>query len=73
MTRDEWLDVLASELGVAPPSLAEIDALLDLAGTAAHASERQAAPLSCWLIGSVGLAPADAAALVRRLSERGAP
>ena len=36
-------------LGVAPPSEADIGVLLELAGTAAHASERTAAPSSCWL------------------------
>jgi hypothetical protein len=68
MTRDEWLARLAAELGVAPPSAEDADALLDLAGAAAHASERQAAPLSCWLIGVAGVSPADALTIVSRLA-----
>lgn len=46
----------AAELGVPALSSAEIDALLDLAAVAAHASEQTAAPLSCWLAGRSGRA-----------------
>jgi Domain of unknown function (DUF6457) len=48
-----WLDRLITELGVvgvSPPTLAETQALLDLARVAAHASERIAAPLSTYLV-----------------------
>ncbi len=51
MTRDEWIGAFAREAGVDPPTVAEIRELLDLAGTAAHASERTAAPLACWIAG----------------------
>jgi hypothetical protein len=51
MTREEWIAAFAREAGVTPPSVAEIGELLDLAGTAAHASERTAAPLACWIAG----------------------
>jgi hypothetical protein len=68
MTRDEWIARLATELDVPTPSPGEIDALLDLAGAAAHASERQAAPLSCWLVGVAGVPPAEALEMVRRLT-----
>ena len=69
MTRDEWLSRLAAELGVAAPSADELDALLSLAGTAAHAAERQAAPISCWLVGVAGVPPTEALQLVARLAE----
>jgi len=68
MTRDEWLKALAVELGTAPPTLGEIDALLDVAGEAAHASERQAAPLTCWLVAKAGLDPFQALEVVRRVA-----
>ncbi|HWF31584.1 MAG TPA: DUF6457 domain-containing protein [Solirubrobacteraceae bacterium] len=55
MTRDEWIAAFAREAGVAPPSIQEIRDLLELAGNAAHASERTAAPLACWLAGRSGL------------------
>ncbi|HEX4467145.1 MAG TPA: DUF6457 domain-containing protein [Solirubrobacteraceae bacterium] len=49
MTRDEWIAAFAREAGVTAPSIEEIRDLLDLAGTAAHSSERPAAPLACWI------------------------
>lgn len=68
MTRDDWLARLALEIGTTPPTLGEADALLDLAGEAAHASERQAAPLSCWLVARAGIDPFQALDVVRRLA-----
>ena len=55
-----WLSAYAQRLGVAPPTDEEFDALLELAAVAAHASERVAAPVACWLAGRVGLAPVAA-------------
>jgi hypothetical protein len=60
MTRDEWLAAFASAAGVSLPTETEIDALLELAGVAAHASERTAAPITCWIAAVAGLTPADA-------------
>lgn len=51
MTRDEWIAAFAEQTGVQRPSPEEIRQLLDLAGAAAHASERTAAPLACWIAG----------------------
>jgi Domain of unknown function (DUF6457) len=48
-TAHEWLAAYADKLGVPMPSAEEIDAMLALAGVAAHASERIAAPVACWL------------------------
>lgn len=62
MTRDEWIAAFAAELGVEPPDAATIETLLDLAGTAAHASERTAAPIACYLVGLSGVGAADAKA-----------
>lgn len=67
MTRDEWIADFAARLGVEPPSPGVIDTLLDLAGTAAHASERTAAPLACFLVGLAGADPTDAAALAESI------
>ncbi len=64
-----WIDRYAAALGVGTLSQAEVDALLDLAGTAAHASERMAAPLSCWLAATAGLTPAEALAMARDVAE----
>jgi len=51
VTRDEWIAAFALQAGVERPSLEEVRELLELAGTAAHASERTAAPLACWIAG----------------------
>jgi len=56
MTRDEWLADFARRIGVPPPSEDEIEQLLALAGEAAHASERTAAPIACWLAGHSSMA-----------------
>jgi Domain of unknown function (DUF6457) len=62
-----WLDRFADALGVPVPSEAEIAVLLELAGTAAHASHRQAAPVACWLAAQARLGPADALLQAREL------
>jgi hypothetical protein len=54
MTRDEWIEAFARVLGVDPPTPEQADKLLALAGTAAHSSERPAAPLACWVAGRAG-------------------
>ena len=54
MTRDEWITDFAGRLGVEPPSAEEVEAILDLAAIAAHASERTAAPIACWVGGRAG-------------------
>jgi hypothetical protein len=55
-----WIDRYATAIGVPAPSAEEVTALLSLAGTAAHASHRQAAPVACWLAARAGLSPAEA-------------
>jgi hypothetical protein len=51
----EWVARFAAELGLEPPDARTVDTLLDLAGAAAHASERTAAPIACYLVGRAGL------------------
>ena len=67
-TGAEWVQRLAAELGVDPPTTEETDTLLALAGVAAHASERTAAPLSTWLAGRAGVAPGEAKRTADRLA-----
>jgi hypothetical protein len=54
-TADEWIAAFAARLGVDPPDAATVETLLELAGVAAHASERIAAPIACYLVGRAGL------------------
>jgi hypothetical protein len=67
MTRDEWLTAFADAAGVRTPDDGEIEAILELAGLAAHATERTAAPVTAWLAASAGLTPAAALELARSI------
>jgi hypothetical protein len=55
MAGREWVAAFAASIGVEAPDEATIETLLDLAGVAAHASERIAAPIACYLVGRAGL------------------
>jgi len=63
-----WIAAFAARLGVDPPDAATVDQLLDLAGVAAHASARTAAPIACWLVGRAGLSPAESLAFAEELA-----
>ena len=51
----QWCERFAAAAGVDPPTDREIDDLLALAAIAAHASARQAAPITCWLAAKGGM------------------
>jgi hypothetical protein len=51
MTAEEWLTAFAEEIGAAAPDREQMDEILRLAAIAAHASERIAAPIACYLTG----------------------
>jgi hypothetical protein len=60
-----WLAAFAANLGVEPPTEAQLNELLALAGTAAHSSERIAAPVACWLAAVAGVSPEAAHEVAR--------
>jgi Domain of unknown function (DUF6457) len=64
----EWLADFAEKLGAPMPSDEEIDAILALAGVAAHASERKAAPIACWIAAGTGASLEDARKAADELS-----
>ncbi|MFN8217385.1 MAG: DUF6457 domain-containing protein [Solirubrobacterales bacterium] len=68
MERDEWVRAFCEQIGVDPPSDEEVGALLKLAATAAHSSERPAAPLACWAAGRSGLAAGDLDEIAARIN-----
>ncbi len=68
MSAEQWLDAFASRVGVAAPSQEEREAILSLAGVAAHASERSAAPIACWIAARAQMGAMDARDLARELS-----
>ena len=63
MTTDEWVAAFADAAGIPAPNTEDIDKLLQLAAVAAHASERTAAPITCWIAAVAGITPADALTL----------
>ena len=63
MTDREWLARFAQALGAPAPTEEELDWILRLAGVAAHASARPAAPVACWMAGRAGV-PLDRAIAV---------
>jgi Domain of unknown function (DUF6457) len=69
MNAKEWIAAYADQLGIAPPSTEELKAILDLAAEAAHASERIAAPVACWLSAKAGRSLDESLALARELTE----
>jgi Domain of unknown function (DUF6457) len=54
MNAKEWIAAYAGRLGAAPPTAEEWGTILDLAGEAAHSSERVAAPVACWVAARSG-------------------
>lgn len=65
---DDWLQHVASELGVEPP--AGVEPLLDAARVVAHSVERRAAPLTTYLIGLAAARPgADVNALCSQVEQ----
>jgi hypothetical protein len=68
MLATEFLAAFAAEVGTLAPTQEEIEALLELATIAAHASERLAAPLTCWIGGTSGLPASELLAAARRVA-----
>lgn len=66
--RRTWIDRYADALGVERLSEADAEHLLALAGAAAHASERTAAPLSCWIAATAAIPAAEALAKAEQLA-----
>jgi hypothetical protein len=67
MNAREWLAAFAERVGTEPPTTEEFKTLLDLAGEAAHSSERVAAPVACWVAARAGVQPEEALRLAREV------
>lgn len=67
-TGDEWVDAYCARLGAAAPSPEERAAILAFAGVAAHASERIAAPIACWVAGRHGISLEEAMRVAREVA-----
>jgi hypothetical protein len=67
MNAMEWLAAFAEKLDTDAPTKDELKAVLDLAGEAAHASERIAAPVACWLAARAGVELGEAMKLAQEV------
>ncbi len=67
MNANDWLAAYAERLGVSAPTKDELKAVLDLAGEAAHSSQRIAAPVACWLAAKAGVDLDEAMRLAREV------
>jgi hypothetical protein len=67
MNANEWLAAFAEKIGGRPPSTDEFKQILDLAGVAAHSSERVAAPAACWVAATAGVDLGTALGAAREL------
>ncbi|HQU00229.1 MAG TPA: DUF6457 domain-containing protein [Acidimicrobiales bacterium] len=65
-----WLDEYALAIRGEALSSDERELILALAGVAAHAAERTAAPLTCWIAATAGLSPEAALETARELAAR---
>lgn len=71
MNAKEWIAVFAERLGTEAPTPQEWSRLLDLAGQAAHASDRVAAPVACWVAAQAGASPEEALRVAREIAADG--
>jgi len=67
-TAEEWIAQFAEALGRPVPDEAQMAAVLELASVAAHASERRAAPIACWLAAGSDVSLDEAVVLAQELS-----
>jgi hypothetical protein len=65
---EQWIAAFAAALGSDAPDATTVETLLELAGVAAHASQRTAAPIACYLVGRAGLGADQALALAEGLA-----
>jgi hypothetical protein len=67
MNAPDWLAAYAEKLGVPAPTKDELTAVLDLAGEAAHSSQRIAAPVAAWLAAKAGVELDEAIRLAKEV------
>ena len=66
---EQWIEAFAAALNRPAPSAEQREAVLKLASVAAHASERRAAPIACWLAAASELSLDEAVVLAQELSD----
>jgi hypothetical protein len=71
MNANEWLAAFAERLGTEPPTTEEFKRILDVAGEAAHSSERVAAPAATWVAAKAGVDLDEALRVARDIGDDG--
>lgn len=71
MNAREWIAAYSDKVGVEAPTPREFATLLDVASEAAHASERVAAPVACWVAARAGISTERALEAAREVSAHG--
>jgi hypothetical protein len=71
MTADDWIQDFCAEIGMPAPSEADREAILRLAAIAAHASERIAAPMACFVGGASGKSLSELVELAEKVGGEG--
>lgn len=64
-----YVNRFAAAIDAPPLTEQEMEDILELAGVAAHASVRQAAPLACWVAARAGLDPDETLSVLRSLED----
>jgi hypothetical protein len=67
MNAREWLAAYAEKLDTEPPTTDEFKTILDLAGEAAHSSDRVAAPAATWVAAKSGVELDEALRIAREI------
>ncbi|HEY1510512.1 MAG TPA: DUF6457 domain-containing protein [Solirubrobacteraceae bacterium] len=67
MNANEWLAAFAERVGTDPPTTDEFKKILDMAGAAAHSSERVAAPAATWVAAKAGVDLDEALRIAREI------
>jgi hypothetical protein len=68
MNAKEWIAAYAERLAIDAPTADELKAILDLAAEAAHASQRIAAPVACWMSAKAGRSLEESIVLAREVA-----
>ena len=71
MNASEWLAAFAQRLGTEPPTTEQFKTILDMAGEAAHSSERVAAPAATWMAAKAGVDLDEALRIAREIETDG--
>lgn len=68
MEPEDWVRAFCERIGVEEPPPHEVEDLLAIAATAAHSSQRIAAPIATWAAGRSGRPAAELQAIAEEIA-----